>query len=87
MALPLIPLAVVAGAVALARNVNVSPVIQSVEDSLDTVDEGFAAHRDPEGNQINAAYRWKRRIEVRATGIAFEVDASMLGRIKFKKAG
>ena len=37
MALPIIPLALVAGAVALARNIQVSPVVQSVEDSLDMV--------------------------------------------------
>lgn len=85
MALPIVPLALVAGAVALAKNVHVSPVVQSVEDSLDTVEEGFAAHRDPDQNQINAAYRWKRSVRFGATGPAFEIDASALGRLRVKK--
>ena len=40
MALPIIPFVLVAGAVALARNVQIMPVVQSVEDSLDMVPEG-----------------------------------------------
>ena len=85
MALPIIPIAVVVGAVAIARNVRVSPVDQRVQDRLDDVSEGLSAHRDPDGKQINAAYRWKRTIRWGQKGPAIEVDASALGRIKFAR--
>lgn len=85
MALPLVPIALVASAVALARNVHISPVVQSVEDSLDTVEEGLSVHKDPSGEQLNAAYRWKRTVQLGLKGPAFEVDVSALGRLKFKK--
>lgn len=85
MALPIIPIALVAGAVALARNVQISPVVQSVEDSLDLVPEGMAARRDPTGQQINGSYRWKRTVRFGKTGAGLEIDASVLGRIKFRK--
>lgn len=85
MALPIIPLAVVAGAVALARNISISAVDQRVEDRLDDVCEGFSAHRDPSGQQINSSYRWKRIVRFGKTGQGIEIDASALGRIKFKK--
>ncbi len=85
MALPIIPLALVAGAVALARNVQILPVVQSVEDSLDFVPEGMSARRDPTGQQINAAYRWKRIIRFGKSGKGVEIDVSALGRIKLKK--
>lgn len=85
MAFPLIPLALVAGAVALARNVQVLPVMQPVEDSLDMVAEGFAAHRDAAGQQINSSYRWKRVVRFRRSGRGVEIDASAIGRIKFRK--
>lgn len=85
MALPIIPLALVAGAVALARNVQISPVVQTVEDSLDLVPEGMAARRDPQGRQINGSYRWKRTIRLGNSGKGVEIDASALGRIKFRK--
>jgi hypothetical protein len=85
MALPIIPLAIVAGAVALARNVQVLPVVQSVEDSLDMVPEGASARRDPSGQQINSSYRWKRTVRFGKSGTGLEIDASVLGRIKFRK--
>ncbi len=85
MALPIIPLALVAGAVALARNVQISPIVQSVEDSLDLVPEGMAARRDKAGQQINGSYRWKRIVRFGTSGTALEIDASALGRIKFRK--
>lgn len=85
MALPILPIALAAGAVALARNVSISAVDQRVEDRLDEVGEGFAAHRDVSGNQINAAYRWKRVVRIGKTGPGFEIDASALGRLKFRK--
>ena len=85
MALPIIPLALVAGAVALARNVQISPIVQSVEDSLDLVPDGMAARRDKAGQQINGSYRWKRIVRFGTSGTALEIDASALGRIKFRK--
>ena len=85
MALPIIPLVIVAGAVALARNIQVSPVVQSVEDSLDMVPEGVAGHRDRSGQQINGSYRWKRTVRFGSQGKGIEIDMSALGRIKFRK--
>jgi len=85
MALPIIPLAIVAGAVALARNIHVSPVVQSVEDSLDMVSEGVSGHRDPAGQQINGSYRWKRTVRFGSRGQAMEIDMSALGRLRFRK--
>lgn len=85
MALPIIPLALVAGAIALARNIQISPIIQSVEDSLDLVPEGMAARRDPIGQQVNGSYRWKRAVRFGNAGAGLEIDASALGRIKFRK--
>jgi hypothetical protein len=85
MALPIIPLAIVAGVVALVRNIHVSPVVQSVEDSLDMVTEGISGHRDPMGRQINGSYRWVRTVRYGKTGKGMEIDISALGRIRFKK--
>jgi len=85
MAFPLVPIAIAASAVALARNVSISPVDQRVEDRLDEVGEGLSAHRDPAGNQVNAAYRWKRVVRFGKSGPAVEIDASALGRLKFSK--
>jgi hypothetical protein len=83
MALPVIPIALAAGAFALARNVCVSPVDQRVEDRLDDVSEGLSAHRDFEGRQVNAAYRWKRVVRIGKSGPGFEIDMSALGRLRF----
>jgi hypothetical protein len=85
MALPVIPIALAAGAFALARNVSVSPVDQRVEDRLDEVREGLSAHRDHDGRQVNAAYRWKRVVRFGKSGAGFEIDASALGRLRFTK--
>jgi hypothetical protein len=85
MALPVIPIALAAGAFALARNVSISPVDQRVEDRLDDVREGLSAHRDPDGNQVNAAYRWKRVVRFGKSGRGVEIDASALGRLRFAR--
>ena len=85
MALPIIPLALVAGAIALARNIQISPIVQSVEDCLDLVPEGMAARRDRTGQQINGSCRWKRTVRFGNIGTGLEIDASALGRIKFRK--
>ena len=85
MALPIIPIAVVAGAAALATQIKVQPVIQEVEDTLDTVEEGTSFRRDPDGNQINGAHRYKRVIRFGADGPGLEVDATVLARVKFRR--
>lgn len=85
MAIPIIPIALVAGAVALARNIQVSPVVQSVEDSLDMVTEGISGHRDPSRQQVNGSYRWVRTVRFGPQGKGIEIDISALGRIKFRK--
>jgi len=85
MALPIVPLAIAAGVVALARNVSVSPMDQRVEDRLDDVSEGFSTHRGPGGNQVNAAYRWTRVVRLGKSGPAIRIDASALGRLKFAR--
>jgi hypothetical protein len=85
MALPIIPFALVAGAVALARNVQIMPVVQSVEDSLDMVPEGVSARKDTSGRQINGSYRWVCMVRFGKTGAGVEIDVSALGRIKLRK--
>lgn len=85
MPLPLVPIAVVAGAYALAKNIHVSPVSQAHEDVLDDLNEGLSAHKDPSANQINSAYRWKRTVRLGANGPAVEIDASFLGRIRVNR--
>ncbi|MEM0978462.1 MAG: hypothetical protein AAGJ34_13080 [Pseudomonadota bacterium] len=85
MALPLVPIAVAAGAVALASQIRVQPVIQDVEDALDTVEEGTSLRRDPDGGQINGAHRFKRVIRFGATGPGLEVDATVLARVKLRR--
>ena len=86
MALPVIPIALAAGAFALARNVSISPVDQRVEDRLDDVSEGLSEHRDQEGRQVNAAYRWRRVVRFGKAGPGIEIDLSALGRLKFGRA-
>jgi len=85
MALPIIPIALAAGVVALARNVSVSAVDQRIEDRLDDVSEGLFAHRDRDGTQLNAAYRWKRVVRFGKSGPGVEIDASALGRLRFSR--
>lgn len=86
MAVPIIPVAAaVIGAVALARNIQVSPVDQRVEDCLDDMAEGVSIYRDPSSRQINGSTRWKRIIRFGKAGLGFEIDASAFGRIKMRK--
>lgn len=85
MPIPLVPMAMIAGAYALARKVQISAVDMRVEDRLDDIAEGLSAHRDPDGGQINAAYRWKRTVRFGATGPGFEIDTAALGRLKIRK--
>lgn len=91
MALPLAPIAYTAlryGAVAVAtyalsRRVSLSQTRQENEDALDRIDEGLAAHRPKDRNQINGSARYRRTIWFGNTGVEF--DATALGRIKIRK--
>jgi hypothetical protein len=93
MPLPLAPIAGIAaryGAVALVayavtRRMNRLQSLQSTEDALDRVDEGLAANRPTDRQQINAAARWRRIVRLGANGPGIEIDATVLGRLKFRK--
>jgi len=94
MALPLAPIAITAvryGAVlAVAyyvtnRNKGLPKVRE--EEAHEDVDEGVSVrhHRGQEGAQANADARIKRTIRLGPNGPGIEIDASALGRIRFKK--
>lgn len=93
MPLPLAPIAGVAaryGAVALVayvatRRINRSQTLQPTEDALDRVGEGIAANRPQDRQQVNASARWRRIVRLGSTGSGFEIDATVLGRVKFRK--
>lgn len=93
MPLPLAPIAGIAaryGAVALVayvatRRLNRSQTRQATEDALDRVDEGISANRPTDRQQINASARWRRIIRLGSTGQGIEIDATVLGRLKFRK--
>lgn len=93
MALPLAPIAGVAlryGAVALAayvmtRQVGRSRTDQRAEDAMDELPEGLHAHRPHDRDQVNGAARFRRVIRVGQHGPGVEIDASMLGRIRFRR--
>ncbi|MEO0342794.1 MAG: hypothetical protein AAF198_05095 [Pseudomonadota bacterium] len=85
MALPVIPIAVAASALALASRVRVQPKIQDVEDTLDTVEEGISLRRDAANAQLNGAHRFKRIVRFGASGPGFEVDATVLARVKLRR--
>lgn len=84
MALPVIPIAVAAGAFALARNITITPADQRAEDHLDDLAEGLGVHR-PNPDQINMSYRHKSTIRWGNTGPAYELDLSLLSRIRLRK--
>ena len=91
MAIPLAPVAGVAlrfGALALTTYtmVRVIPRLrrdQQVEDTLDTVEEGIEARRDPE--QVSATGRFRRVIGIGQNGPAVEIDALALTRIRVRR--
>lgn len=85
MALPLIPIALAAGTVAVARNIQVLPVDQRREDRLDAVEEGLAMSRDPQAQAVNGAYRYRRVVRWGDGGPGFEVDFTGLARLKVTK--
>lgn len=91
MALPLAPIAGLAlryGAVAIAayavsRSVALARRDQRGEDALNEVPEGLTARR--EEGQVNGTVRWRRILRLRHGGPGLEIDATSLGRIRFKK--
>lgn len=93
MPLPLAPIAGVAlryGAVALAayavtRKTRRATIRQTSEDALDAVDEGLGFARQGSRQQLNAEARWRRIIRLGAAGPGIEIDASALGRVRFRK--
>ncbi len=93
MALPLAPIAGYAlryGAVAAAtyvaaRRIQISQTDQASEDAMDKVFDGVSAHRCKDAPQANGAARFRRVIRVGRTGPGVEIDATVLGRIKFRR--
>lgn len=91
MALPLAPIAGLAlryGAVALAtyaisRNMDPARRDQRGEDALDDVPEGIASRR--EAGQFSGTARWHRVIRLGRNGPGVQIDATSIGRIRFKK--
>ncbi|MEO0666123.1 MAG: hypothetical protein AAFY97_10395 [Pseudomonadota bacterium] len=91
MAIPLAPLGAVAlryGAVALAGYAAARAIPklrrdQTVEDALDTVEEGVEARRD--GEQVNATGRFRRVVGIGQRGPAFEIDAVALSRLRVRR--
>lgn len=91
MALPLAPIAGIAlryGAVALAayavtRSIEPGRRDQRGEDALDSLDEGLTFRREPE--QVNGTGRFHRVIRLGESGPGLEIDATALGRIRFRK--
>ena len=92
MALPLAPIAGIAlryGAVAVATYAITAYAGQGrrdqrAEDALDDVPEGLTLRR--EKNQANATSRFRRVIRLGANGPGVEIDASVLGRIRLRRA-
>lgn len=94
MALPLAPIAMTAfkyGSVAavtyyVARRSR-SLARESEEAAHAEVEEGISVrhHRGPEGAQANADARIRRTVRFGASGPGVEIDASVLGRVRFRR--
>jgi hypothetical protein len=91
MPLPLAPITAIAlryGTVALAsyaiaRSVERGRRDQRAEDSFDETPEGLTARRDAE--QVNATGRLRRVIRFGQDGPGIEIDATALGRVRFRR--
>ena len=91
MALPLVAVAGTAirvgifawGAYALVRRKTIAPKDYRAEFAMDDIVEGAHMRRDQ--GQANATMRWKRVIRIGSNGPGIELDATGLGRIKFRK--
>ena len=91
MPLPLAPIAGIAlryGAVALtayaiSKRTYRAPYDQRGEDAMDSVNEGLNLRKNDE--QINGTGRFRRIIRLGNDGPGVEIDATALGRIRFRK--
>jgi hypothetical protein len=94
MPVPIAPIAVTAarfGAVALAgymlaRRMEGGRIDQRTEDALDDMPEGLTASRPTGRDQWNIGGRLRRVIRLGQFGPGLEIDASVLGRIRVRKA-
>lgn len=93
MPVPLAPIAATAaryGAIALAgyviaRQMERGRVDQRAEDALDDLTEGVSAQRAQDRDQWNLAGRFLRVVRLGENGPGVEIDASLLGRIRFRR--
>jgi hypothetical protein len=93
MALPIAPIAAVAlryGVVALAayaltRQAGRGRIDQRAEDAMDELPEGVTAQRPQDREQMNGSFRIRRTIRLGHAGPGFEIDASALGRLRFRR--
>lgn len=89
MALPIVPViaaaTAVSSAVTIVRKIHISPVIQHVEDTLDTVDEGVSVRKMDDNHQMNGAVRWVRTVRFGGEGPGVEIDVSAIGRLRWRK--
>lgn len=93
MPVPLAPIAATAaryGAIALAgyviaRQLERGRTDQRAEDALDDLPEGMSARRPCDRQQWNLAGRMRRVVRLGENGPGLEIDASLLGRIRFRK--
>jgi hypothetical protein len=93
MPVPLAPLAATAaryGAIALAgyviaRQMERGRVDQRSEDVMDELPEGLSAHQARDRQQWNMAGRMRRIVRLGENGPGLEIDASLLGRIRFRR--
>lgn len=93
MPVPLAPIAAIAaryGAIALAgyvlaRQVERGRVDQRAEDALDDLAEGVSAQHRRDRQQWNMAGRIRRVVRLGERGPGVEIDASLLGRIRFRR--
>lgn len=89
MPLPLVPIvaygSLAAAAVLAVRRIEVLPVQQPHEDALDDLPEGVSVNRAQDREQMNSAARYRRVVRLGDTGPAFEIDASVLARIRVRR--
>ncbi|MCC6303914.1 MAG: hypothetical protein IT545_01820 [Rhodobacteraceae bacterium] len=94
MALPLVPLAglalryvplALAVAVVVGRSLVPGRTDQRAEDAMDDLAEGLATHRPRDRRQMNAAARLRRVVRLGANGPGVEIDAAVLGRLRFRR--
>jgi hypothetical protein len=91
MPLPLVPIALYAGAATVATWALGKALAarrpgrtdQRAEDALDEMDEGLALHRPADRDQTNAAFRFRRTVRLGDRGV--EIDAALLGRFRLRR--